>query len=348
MKKFTKISLTIVGGMMAAGFVLCIIANILAGGRTSLREMAQNGELGFGNWYVNKYGISYTVNNRNADSDYRWHWDVPDAPDAPTAPEQPARPEAGTNGELICRFALSEVQNLELDLDIAELVVCEGSSADEIVVTLKKGEDQYFSAGMDGDTLKVVYDMDEEDVWLFNWNWNRGVTWNRSDVKIVVEIPADAYFDRLECNVGVASVDFDIDSIRCDRLELDAGVGDVTIAGFTVEHRMEVDAGTGNVDIAGGTYQDVEVDCGVGDFTMKGTVQGNMTATCGVGNMELTLTGKETDYNYDLSYGMGDMNVNGTRYGGGIDGKQYITNEGAIATISLDCGVGDLELHFTE
>lgn len=349
MKNFTKISLIVVGGLLAAGIVLCMIASILAGGRISLLRMARNGELDFGNWHIDEDGIYYAGDwPRN----YEWKRSevvrVPSAPETPSAPEAPERSETGADGELAYRFALSEVRNLSLELDVAKLTVREGSSADEIVVTLVKGDDRYFSAKMDGSTLQIAYDLEDEDVYLFDWGWNWGVNWNRPDVSIVVEIPADAYFEKLGCDVGVASVSFETDSIRCGELELDAGVGNVEMAGFTVEQYMEVDTGTGNVEIAGGTYGDVDVDCGVGEFSMRGTLLGDMKATCGVGSMELTLTGKETDYNYDLSYGMGEMDVNGKSYGGGIDGEQRIRNEGAISTISLDCGVGNLKLRFVE
>ena len=344
MKKFTKISLIVVGVLLAAGVVLTAVANGLAGGSGALHEMVRNGDLNFGNWVVGEHGVYYTYKDiRN----YGWNRDREEAdlPDAPNAPDAPERAEAAGDGETTYRFALTDVRNLDMELDIAELTVREGSSSDEIVVTLTEGDDRCFSAKVDGGTMHIDYDFEDEDGWLIGWNW--GWNFNTPDVRIAIEIPSGTYFERLKLETGAASVHFDTDSIRCGKLEVDAGVGDIVMTGLMVDERMEVEAGTGNVEISGDIYGDVKADCGVGNFELKGLVQGNITAECGMGNMELSLKGKETDYNYRISCGMGSVSVNGMEYNG-VDWESNIANEGAVGTIDVDCGMGSVSLRFTE
>lgn len=81
----------------------------------------------------------------------------------------------------------------------------------------------------------------------------------------------------------------------------------------------------------------------MGNFSMEGTLEGNLVAECGMGSMELKLKGDAAAYNYDLSCGLGELNVNGTKYSS-IAGSHKVKNEGAIGTISLECGMGSLDL----
>ena len=56
-----------------------------------------------------------------------------------------------------------------------------------------------------------------------------------------------------------------------------------------------------------------------------------------------SLQGDANAYNYDLSCGMGELSVNGTKYSS-IAGSHKVNNEGAVGTINLECGMGSLEL----
>ena len=71
-----------------------------------------------------------------------------------------------------------------------------------------------------------------------------------------------------------------------------------------------------------------------------------MDATCGVGSIVLKLAGDPEAYNYDLSCGVGSIEINGSTYTALGRSKEIDNN--ASGDISLDCGVGSIEVEIRE
>ena len=67
-----------------------------------------------------------------------------------------------------------------------------------------------------------------------------------------------------------------------------------------------------------------------------------------MGDMELTLTGKATEYNYELKCGLGNLEVDDSLGTSITSGNKQITNEGATKNIKLDCGMGNVQVEFEE
>ena len=149
--------------------------------------------------------------------------------------------------------------------------------------------------------------------------------------------------DELDMDIGAADVSVNVADLTCDEVLLDVGAATMVVNEFDVTEHMEASVGVGSLEIGGGTYKKVNVDCGVGNFELSGTVNGDLTVDCGMGNTILKLNGKEDDYNYKLSCGMGNLTVNDSQYTD-ISGSHTVKNDGAIGTIDLDCGMGNLEL----
>lgn len=227
-------------------------------------------------------------------------------------------------------FPLSSVVNMDLDIDLAELEFIEAADAKQITVSLKRGYEKYYKCKLEGDTLLISYKINSHNL-------------NRNGPKITVEVPEQAKFDILELELGAAEAELAVDGLACEELTVDVGAGKITVDSIEVKQRMDLKVGMGMVEINGGTYQDVALDCGMGTLSLEGTVKGDLTGTCGMGNIELDLDGRESDYNYDLSCGMGNLNVNDISYSG-IGGSRIITNEGAIGTMKLDCSMGQIEV----
>ena len=72
----------------------------------------------------------------------------------------------------------------------------------------------------------------------------------------------------------------------------------------------------------------------------------NMYADCGAGEIDMVVTGKEKDYNYDLSCGMGEIDLENSEYSG-IGIEKNISNEGAKKDMVLECGMGENDVEFT-
>lgn len=227
-------------------------------------------------------------------------------------------------------FPVSSVVNMVLDIDLAELEITEASDAGQITVSLERGYEKYYSCMLEGDTLLVSYNIENHNFY-------------RNGPKITVGVPEQTRFETLNFNLGAAETELAVDGLACEDLIIDVGAGTVTVDNIEVKQRMDLDVGLGKAEINGGTYQDVVLDCGMGTLFLEGAVKGDLTGTCGVGNIELELKGRESDYNYDLDCGMGNLEVNDISYSG-IGGRRIITNEGAIGTMKLDCSMGKLEV----
>lgn len=307
MKKFTKICLIIVAVMGGVGLVLCGIALVMGADPGTLRRMAQGGELRRGNWHIGPYGVYY-----KGEPEPRGEIDTGD------------RTEDSTY-----TYPVESIKNLELDVEAATLLFREGADDANVAVHLYDGSETYFEGEMDGDTLSLSYDTNYYGLGYPN-------------AEIVVELPAGMSFEKIDMDIGAAEVEFALSDLICGNLLLDVGAGNITAGKITVTGEMDVDIGAGNVVIADGICQDIRLDCGVGRFTMQGVANGNVVARCGIGELKLDLEGDVSAYNYQLSCGMGNLEVNGTSYSL-LGGSREITNPGAAKTIELDCGMGSIE-----
>ncbi len=334
MKKFTKISLIIAAILGGVGILLCGIASVMGGGYSTIRQMARNGELNRGKWHIDSHGIYYgNDDDWDVDTDIKVDTDVEveTGMDANTN-ENMHHSSAHTSGELSYAYEIADIKNLDIDISAAEVDFVEGTRDDAIVVLLYDCREKYYEGNIQGNTLELEYDMEEDFI-----------SFGDTEMAIVIEIPAGMHFEKMDLDIGATDAEFKLKDVSCDTLLLDVGAGNIVAEEFVVKEYMEVNAGVGNVEINGGTYRDISLECGMGNFSMEGTLEGNLVAECGMGSMDLELKGDADAYNYDLSCGMGELNVNGTKYSS-IAGSHKVKNEGAIGTISLECGMGNLDL----
>ena len=108
---------------------------------------------------------------------------------------------------------------------------------------------------------------------------------------------------------------------------------------------MEVGAGEfcgyGNI-----TAANCDLQVGAGTIDIDQLDIQKLNADCGAGEIDMVVTGKEKDYNYDLSCGMGEINLEDSEYSG-IGIEKNISNEGARKDMVLECGMGEIDVEFT-
>ena len=342
MKKFSKVCLIIVGVLLGIGILLCGISSLMGAGMGTIRQMANAGELNRGNWHINSHGIYYSDNNDN-DVDFDWDDDTDDIDvevgdiDVEVGDVENSKKSDKTDGgAIVSKYAVSDIKKMDLDIGAVTLIIKTGEDAEHVVVTMKEGEDRYYDVGMDGNTLEIEYKI-EHKTWLFDYDGNDELA------ELMIEIPAGMKLDKMDLDIGAADVAIDVTDMTCGKLVMDVGAANVVANGFNVTELLDATVGVGSLEIGGGTYEKANIECGVGNFEMSGTVNGDLTVDCGLGNAILKLNGNEDDYNYKLSCGMGSLVVNDTQYTD-IAGNHNVKNEGAIGTIDLDCGMGNLEL----
>ena len=338
MKKFTKIMLIIVAVLVVLGLLFCGVAAGLGAGRTEvIQEIEKEGELACGNWHIGKYGIYYGESDASYvddDDDDMDDDDMDDDDDDMDDDDDDMDDDDMSGFESLATIgsgeaALSEVKNIKMNIDAAEVKIVTAEDNDKITVELKKGKEKYLTCKMEDATFSI------------NYNEKKKAGIGYKGAKILVHVPKQAVFSDVTMKVGAADVKMNVADLTCENLTLDVGAGNFEADGFTVNQTLNASIGAGNLEMDGGIYQNVEMNCGVGNLEFAGTVNGNLTGECGMGNVTLDLKGTETDYDYKLACGMGQIVINGTTYSA-ISGNKTITNENIIGTIDLDCGMGQI------
>lgn len=117
-------------------------------------------------------------------------------------------------------------------------------------------------------------------------------------------------------------------NVILDKAELESGVGEISIEdGFLICEKLEL-------------------ECGVGECRLYADVQKEAKIEGGVGAVQLTLLGKEEDYDFDLECGLGSIKIGDDEFeGAGVDRR--IDND-AKREISVECGIGSVEILFEE
>lgn len=127
------------------------------------------------------------------------------------------------------------------------------------------------------------------------------------------------------------------------------GAGTIELDGDFKAEQMEVNVGAGTIENSGSLdIKEADFTVGVGTADISELQVENLKGSCGMGDMELTLTGKAAEYNYELKCGLGNLEVDDSLETSITSGNKQITNEGATKNIKLDCGMGNVQVEFEE
>jgi len=114
-----------------------------------------------------------------------------------------------------------------------------------------------------------------------------------------------------------------------------------------------VEASEADISVGAGQIQihDMEVgeffaEIGMGELIARGDVAYGAELECSMGNIELTLEGSQSDFNYQIESAMGTMELGGQSFGG-FASERRIDN-GAGKEIEVDCSMGNITISFTE
>jgi hypothetical protein len=189
-----------------------------------------------------------------------------------------------------------------------------------------------FSAKVVNGTLVI----DESGFKRFLW-FDFGISRKKSI--ITVYVPEDFNAKRIKVNSGAGEVN--LENIAADYLIIDAGVGDIYGRSLTAK-KVEVNGGVGNINLTDVNFSDVDFDSGVGNIKVEGMIFGRSDFDCGVGNVKLQLRGLREDYALRIDAGVGSIRINGDKIS-----RDYNDNYKADNTISIDGGVGDVDIVFS-
>ena len=185
-------------------------------------------------------------------------------------------------------------------------------------------------------------------------------TWNEDKVQVKVsgkdhnriQISNNNGSLRIASNQKVRNRSIEIfcpENLSFQKIKLQMGAGTIELDGDFKAEQMEVNVGAGTIENSGSLdIKEADFTVGVGTADISEFQVENLKGSCGMGDMELTLTGKAAEYNYELKCGLGNLEVDDSLETSITSGNKQITNEGATKNIKLDCGMGNVQVEFEE
>ena len=224
----------------------------------------------------------------------------------------------------------AQYHSSDIDWDALDGNTVDMDFASDLEISLKY--DELLIQEYDGDKIRVNVANDaKNDVVVKETSGKITITDTRSgNVKkkkqIKVIVPSGKDFDTVSLGVDMGTIDLECD-LKVQELSVEVGAGEFS--------------GYGNITAA---YCDLQVGAGTIDIDQIDVQK--LNADCSAGEIDMVVTGKEKDYNYELSCGMGEIDLENSEYSGlGIE--KTISNEGAQKDMVLECGMGEIDVEFT-
>lgn len=224
----------------------------------------------------------------------------------------------------------AQYHSSDIDWDALDGNTVDMDFASDLEISLKY--DELLIQEYDGDKIRVNVANDaKNDVVVKETSGKITITDTRSgNVKkkkqIKVIVPSGKDFDTVSLGVDMGTIDLECD-LKVQELSVEVGAGEFSGYGNITAANCDLQVGAGTIDI-----DQIDVQ--------------KLNADCGAGEIDMVVTGKEKDYNYDLSCGMGEIDLEDSEYSGlGIE--KNISNEDARKDMVLECGMGEIDVEFT-
>ncbi len=137
------------------------------------------------------------------------------------------------------------------------------------------------------------------------------------------------------------------EDVKLQELEIEMGAGTVYLNRDIETEKLSVEMGAGEFESKNPvTAREADLEIGTGSMTFADLSARKTDGECGLGEMDLTLTGTQEDYNYDLECGVGNLDVGSDSYSG-LGREKSISNKGADRKLDLECGMGNVSVDFS-
>lgn len=110
---------------------------------------------------------------------------------------------------------------------------------------------------------------------------------------------------------------------------------------------FELEVGAGEAAVDGVIANEASINVGAGKATITKLDAKEVDASVGAGELYLEVVGKKEDYSYNLECGIGELKVGDEAYDG-LAGERTIKNKDAKHFLDVECGIGKMQIDFTE
>ena len=306
MKKFTKGMLIAAGIFAAAGIGLTAAGGVMG---ASMSELTGVNSLKRILWMTEWDDDHDDYDDNDEDDDYEDHVEH-DGMEHSAEMGQKNMESAAVGNESATDGTVYQLKyqptKLDIELKYDELILEEG---DSFCVRVYDDNGKNVTVKESSDTLKV-----------------RSTKKLSKTRKVCISYPKDVKLQELEIEMGAGTVYLNRD-IETEKLSVEMGAGEFDSKNPVTAEEADLEIGTGSMTFA--------------DLSARKT-----DGECGLGELDLTLTGTQEDYNYDLECGVGNLDVGSDSYSG-LGREKSISNKGADRKLNLECGMGNVSVDFS-
>lgn len=240
---------------------------------------------------------------------------------------------SGTVTEKVSEVTMSEVKNIEMELDAGE-------------IEIKKSTNGTFHVG-EGENMNIVSDFSNGTLRIRTKNKNQVqiLGFNAGSVSAgsaVIYLPEQAY-EEITLNMGAGTCTGDLP--ECDKLSIRLGAGECDFD-YIKAGEVELEVGAGECKIGLLEAEELNADIAMGEFAAKAMIFKELDAKVGMGEIKMDIIGEEADFDYDVEVGAGEVRIGSRTYSGvGSGGSQ---DNGVGREIDVECGMGEAIIDFVK
>lgn len=237
-------------------------------------------------------------------------------------------------------YEFHDIDRLDLELGLCELQIL--AHEEDYIAVAADNCRNYFQCSQKNNTLALK---DDRKTSTKQNSLNQAL-------RLKLYLP-EQEFSEVSIEIGAGNLTFD--ALSAGVLELENGTGNIFIGTMSCR-TLDVDTGVGEFNAESLTVMDeAEIDIGTGTALIAYFDGSSLELDCGAGNAEVTAAGSEQDYNYTIET-LGSISLNHHYYEdheshhGSHHNNDFCldVDHHAGRTISIQCGIGDAALNFTE
>lgn len=199
-------------------------------------------------------------------------------------------------------------------------------------LTIRKGE--YLKVESSDKDIQCKQDEQKIIIKERNSNWFN----NTKKEELIVYVPENLQFDKVNINTGVGKVNIEI--LNTKVLKMDLGAGETSIQNINITESAKIDTGAGKVNIKEAKINDLRCDLGIGATEISAKLLGNTRIGTGVGSLKLDVLGKKEEYETKINKGLGNVTIDEEK----ISDNEVVGN--GENKIDIDGGVGKIKINF--
>lgn len=233
------------------------------------------------------------------------------------------------------------VENIDIDVNYGEVTIINGDTFSIDASNIRKDElKSYVEDGtwyIKGETKNYIT--------VFGVRISLGdllVSNNNTLRKITITMPENFTAGQFSLKIGAGYVE--ADAIKADSGKISVDAGKLSVNQLSISDSSQYNVGAGEMVLRNVTANNISLDCGVGNIVIEGSLSGDNDISCGVGQVELNLTNQEQEFSYDISSGIGSVDI-GNQSFHNVDKR---IDNGSNNYLNLDCGIGHISVDFNQ